>query len=63
MKEEKTINGPVDVKNELRMITVEDEHFSMWEEFIERHHRRELINPDTEKMFKEKNPFTLSSKF
>ena len=29
-KEGKTVNGPVDVKSELRMITVEDKHFSMW---------------------------------
>ena len=62
-KEGKTVNGPADVKSELRIITVEDEHSSMWKEFIERHHQGELINPDTEEMFKEKKPFTLSSKF
>ena len=62
-KEEKTVNGPADVKSELRLITVEDEYFSMWKEFIERHHREELINPNTREMFKEKRPFTLSSKF
>ena len=62
-KEEKTVNGLADVKSELRMITVEDEHFSMWKEFIERHYRWKLINPDTGEMFKEKKPFTLSSKF
>ena len=45
------------------MIIVEDEHFSMWKEFIERHHQRELINPDLGEMFKKKKPFTLSSKF
>ena len=57
------MNGPAGVKSELRMITVEDEHFSMWKEFIERHHRGELINPDSGEMFKDKKPFTLSSKF
>ena len=62
-KEGKTVNGPADVKNELRMITVEDEHFSMWKEFIERHHWGELINPNSGEMFKEKKPFILSSKF
>ena len=62
-KEGKTVNGPTDVKSELRMITVEDKHFSMWKEFIERHHRGELINPDSGEMLKEKKPFTLSSKF
>ena len=45
------------------MITVEDEHFSMWKEFIEWHHQGELINLDTGEMLKEKKPFTLSSKF
>ena len=57
------MNGPVDIKSEPRMITVEDEHFSMWKEFIERHHLGELINPDTLDMFKEKKPFIMSSKF
>ena len=62
-KEGKTVNRPADVKSELRMITMEDDHFSMWKEFIERHHRGELINPDSREMFKEKKPFILSSKF
>ena len=62
-KEGKTVNGPADVKSELGMFTVEDEHFSMWKEFIERHHRGELINPNSGEMFKEKKPFNLSSKF
>ena len=62
-KEGKIVNGPADVKSELRMITVEDEHFSMWKEFIEQHHLGELINPDTGEMFKKERPFTLSSKF
>ena len=62
-KEGKTANMPADIKSKLRMITVEDEHFSMWKEFIERHHQGELINPNMEEMFKEKRPFILSSKF
>ena len=48
---------------QLRMITVEDEHFSMWKEFIEWHHRGELFNSNLGEMFKEKKLFTLSSKF
>ena len=62
-KEGKTVNGPAYVKSELRMITVEDSHFAMWKEFIEKHHRGELINPDTGDMYKDRAPFTLSSKF
>ena len=57
------MNGLADVKSKLRMTTVEDEHFSMWKEFIKRHHRGELINLDMGEMFKEKRSFTLSSKF
>ena len=57
------MNGPADVKSELRIMTVEDAHFAMWKEFIERHHLRELINPDTCDMYKDKQPFTLSAKF
>ena len=54
-KEGKTVNGLADVKSELRMIIVEDEHFSIWKEFIERHHWGKLINPDSGEMFKEKD--------
>ena len=60
-KEGKTVNGLADVKSELRMITVEDEHFFMWKEFIERHHRGELINPDSGEMFKDKKQCCWSS--
>ena len=45
------------------MMTVEDAHFSLWKEFIEKHHHGELINPDTGDMYKEKASFTLLSKF
>ena len=40
------MNGPTDVKAELQMITVDDVHFAMWREFIERHHRSELCEPN-----------------
>ena len=45
------------------MMIVEDAHFSLWKEFIEKHHHGELINPDTGDMYKEKASFTLSLKF
>ena len=48
------MNGPANVKSELRIMTLEDAHFTMWKEFIERHHRGELINPDTGDMYKDK---------
>ena len=42
---------------------MEDAHFTMWKEFIERHHSEELINPNTRDIYKDKVPFTLSMKF
>ena len=53
----------MDFKSEMRIIILEDEHFDMWREFVERHHKGELINPDTLAMYKEKAPFTASTKF
>ena len=52
-----------DLKSEIQLITLEDEHFAMWQEFIEKHHSGELINPDTGKMYREKDGFKLSPKF
>ena len=54
------MNGPVDVDI---VIIMEDSHFTMWKEFIERHHHGELINPDTGDLYKDKAPFMLSLKF
>ena len=45
------------------MMTVEDVHFALWREFIERHHHGKLINLDIEDMYKEKQSFILSTKF
>ena len=57
------MNESTDVKSELWMITVDDEYFSMWKEFIEWYHQGKLINPDTGNIFKTKAPFMLSTKF
>ena len=57
------MNRLADVKAELRMMTMDDAHFAMWREFIERHHRSELINPDMRDMYKNKQSFTLLTKF
>ena len=45
------------------MITLEDDHFSMWQEFIKKHHTRHLINLDTGKVYKEKEGFKMSPNF
>ena len=57
------MNRPSNVKSEMKMMTMDDNHFAMWKEFIERHHHGELINPNTKDMSKEKKLFTLSTKF
>ena len=57
------MNGPADIKAELRMMTLDNAHFAMWREFIEMHHSPELINPDTGDIYKEKQSFILSTKF
>ena len=62
-KEGRIVGGLSDLKSEMRIITLEDEHFDMWREFMERHHKGELINPNTLAMYKEKAPFTASTKF
>ena len=62
-KEGKIVNGLADVKNELRMMTVDDGHFAMEKEFVQRHHQRKLINYNTKDMFKDKVLFMLSTKF
>ena len=46
------MNGPADVKSGI--MTVEDAHFMMWKEFIERHHHGELTNPNIGDMYKDK---------
>ena len=57
------MNGPANVKAEFRMMIVDDAYFAIRQEFIERHHHNELIDPNTRDMHKEKQSFTLSMKF
>ena len=62
-KEGRTENRLADVKAKLWMMTVDNVHFAMWREFIERHHCGEFINRNMRGMYKEKQSFILSTKF
>ena len=53
------IKGPRDLKNEIQIITLPTELWTFWKTFLNKHTKGELINPDTDKMFKEDKKFKL----
>jgi len=46
-KEGAKINVASNVKNEIKIITLPDAVFQLWDEFLERHASEDLINPET----------------
>ena len=53
------IKGPRDLKNEIQIITLPSELWASWKTFLNKHSEGELINLDTDKMFKEDRKFKL----
>ena len=53
------IKGPRDLKNEIQIITLPTELWTSWKTFLNKHTGGELIDPDTDKMFKEDKKFKL----
>ena len=53
------IKGPRDLKNEIQIITLPTELWTSWKTFLNKHTEGELIDPDTDKMFKEDRKFKL----
>jgi len=53
---------PSDVKNEIRIITLVDEMYQLWEDFILKHTERSLINPVTYKPYKDAKNFNPKNK-
>ena len=53
------IKGPRDLKNEIQIITLPTELWTPWKTFLNKHTEGELIDPDTNKMFKEDRKFKL----
>ena len=43
-KEGSTVRGPSDVKSEIKILTVTDDHCELWEEFLLKHSSGDLIN-------------------
>ena len=53
------IKGPRDLKNEIQIMTLPTELWTSCKTFLNKHTEGELINPDTDKMFKEDRKFKL----
>ena len=53
------IKGPRDLKNKIQIITLPTELWTTWKTFLNKHTEGELIDPDTDKMFKEDRKFKL----
>ena len=51
------IKGPQDLKNEIQIITLPTQLWTSWKTFLNKHTEGELIDPDTDKMFKEDRKF------
>ena len=47
------------MKNEIQIITLPSELWASWKTFLNKHSEGELIDPDTDKMFKEDRKFKL----
>jgi hypothetical protein len=56
------VKGSFDLKNEIRITIVADDHFMLWQEFLEKHVASPLINPDTGLCFNEAKSFKVSAK-
>ena len=53
------IKGLRDLKNKIQIITLPIELWTFWKTFLNKHTKGELIDPDTDKMFKEDRKFKL----
>jgi hypothetical protein len=56
------VKGSFDLKNEIRITTIADDHFMLWQEFLEKHVAGALINPDTRLRFNKAKSFKVSAK-
>ena len=53
------IKGPRDLKNEIQIITLPTKLWTSWKTFLNKHTEGKLIDPDTDKIFKEDKKFKL----
>ena len=61
------MKGATDIKYEMKVMTLPDDHYAMWEEFLTKHSNGDLINPETLHPYREakgvKKRFTLQREF
>ena len=57
------MKGISDLKNEVKIITLPDELFGLWKEFLEMYTTRSLINPDTMERFNQVKNFKVMKNF
>ena len=52
-KEGNNVKGIADIKHEITIMTLEDDHYAMWEEFLTKYTNGDIINPDTALPYKQ----------
>ena len=66
-KDGNNVKGPADIKYEMKVMTLPDDHYAMWEEFLTKHSNGDLINPETLQPYRQakgvKKRFTLQREF
>ena len=58
-----TVRNIADLKNEVKIITLSDETFELWKEFLEQHSTGGLINPDMGAAFNQAKNFRMTKNF
>jgi hypothetical protein len=56
------VKGSSDLKNEIRITTVADDHCMLWQNFLEKHAAGPLIKPNIGLRFNEAKSFKVSAK-
>ena len=56
-KDGSIVRGPLDVKNEIKIITIADDHFELREKFFTKHSSEALINPKTRQPYNDAKGF------
>ena len=62
-KDGANVKGPSDIKNEIRIITLPNDVFKLWEEFLIKHCKGSLIDPCTGREYRDDKKFNPSKFF
>jgi hypothetical protein len=60
-KEGKQVSKSSDLTNEIKVISLPDDIFKLWEDFLDRHSKGEIVNPDSMCLYKESKGFKASA--